>query len=172
MFSRCCKVQQNLLWLYKLWLKHKNKPLLQVLYSYFQVILTFVIMKTQITPFQVRINEDVFIIDMNNKKVLLRDRKRHTARCVSSSAGGGGTGYPKLESVYPLPNRTVYLLPPPEGTWDHRLGVAAPLPVNRQTDTYKNITSHRSSYTVGKKWKFYSRVHGKWRTFVLHRKWS
>ena len=35
LFSRCCRVQQNSPWLCKLWWKHKNKPLLQVLYFAF-----------------------------------------------------------------------------------------------------------------------------------------
>ena len=101
---------------------------------------------------------------MKNKKVLLRERKRHTDRGISSTTRGGTTpvgvplgqvqwGYPRwgtprpgLTGGYPKWGTPPAGAGPGWGTPPDLAGIP-PLGVDRQTDTCQNITF--PSYAVG-----------------------
>ena len=112
-----------------------------------------------------------------NKKVLLRERKRHTARCVSSAryagvgvpsprSGGwylvpglGDYPVPGSRGGYPIPGLGGYPIPCPGGVPHPDLvGGYPPEPemgypprnVNRQTFPSINITFPRTTYAGGK----------------------
>ena len=112
----------------------------------------------------------IVISTENNKKVLLRERKRHTARRISSAryARGGGRGlvrgpggvpgvgggpHPRSGGGYPVPGLggTPLSRPgmgyPPGQTWD---GIhPPPASVDRHTDWCQNITFPRTTYAGG-----------------------
>ena len=112
---------------------------------------------------------------MDNKKVLLRERKRHTARCVANTPyvvltgypPGGGTrsGTPPGGSGYPpggVPGQVpggVWVPPPGGGTRSGTPGGSGyspgggtqtppPPPVDRQTPV-KTVPSRRTTYAGG-----------------------
>ena len=87
-----------------------------------------------------------------NKKVLLRERKRHTARCVANTRYVVLTGYPPggvpgtPGGVYPVrypPGGGTRSGTPPGG------GLGTP-PVDRQTPV-KTVPSRRTTYAGGNK---------------------
>ena len=85
---------------------------------------------------------------ITNKKVLLRERKRHTARCVANTRYVVLTGYP------PPPRGGVRY--PPRGVQVPRPGGGgypdppSPPPVDRQTPV-KTVPSRRTTYAGGNK---------------------
>ena len=80
--------------------------------------------------------DGINIILMLNKKVLLRERKRHTARRVASARyTGEGVPHPVM----------VGGIPPPQP----RMGYPSP-PKVKQTHTCENITSRRTYYVRGR----------------------
>ena len=82
-----------------------------------------------------------------DKKVLLRERKRHTARKVLPIRGGypmpGQQGTPSLVGEYPIQHPGV----PAEVLWN---ADGVPFCVDRKTDASENVTSRRSAYAGGK----------------------
>ena len=101
-----------------------------------------------------------------HKKVLLRERKRHTARHVVSTpsvlAGGGGylTGYPPGEGGVRVPPGGYLTSPPlPHGILGNvakHYGIWVPPPLwtdrwmDGRTDACQNITFPRTPYAGGK----------------------
>ena len=82
-----------------------------------------------------------------NKKVLLRERKRHTARSVASARyvpSWPGMGYP------PPPRPDLGWCTPLPQTWDPEMGYPPPASVDRYTDWCQNITFPRTMYAGGK----------------------
>ena len=109
-----------------------------------------------------------------HKKVLLRERKRHTDRGVSSTPSvtrggvppppGRGTPQPGLmgegvpEVRYPPPSQVWQGVPEVGYPWLDLAGV--PPPPDREIDGWKTLPSRRTTYAVGKNW-FYG-------LFTLH----
>ena len=102
-----------------------------------------------------------------NKKVLLRERKRHTARCVANTPYVVLTGYPPGGSRYPPPGGvpgTPPRVPTRGGTQNPRGGGGTwytppgwggtrvpPLPLRcGQTNKVKLLPSRRTTYAGGK----------------------